>query len=831
MLRSCRYRPVFRRTGAPAPAVLLVIFSSLAVPRPAVSQVPTPDHVGVTWDFETGDLQGWTPTGSAFQFQPMRGDAPNRAQPGNHQGRYWVGTFGLLQAKQPTGTLTSRSFQIPRGALSFLVGGDSTFETRVELRVHEQIEPDWTFRYASGAGSGPMRRVEWDLTEVQGRMGAIRIVDESSTGYITADDFRFGPAVRPELPQFELLAPTRVFPPPRPRLVPVPVLRDRNVEEASRILEDAELELGTVRYRDSARPIGTVLDQNPRPDSLVIPGSAVSIVVARGVEVPNLREQLLADAERLLGRRLRLGQVARESSAAEPGLVLDQEPRPGSFAPLGTPINVIVAAPVEVPDVVGLDTAVARQILARRGLLFGERSRRVSGQPLGRVVAQRPEPGDSLPLERRVDVAVAAGVPVPPLIGLGAVVARQRVEEGRLIPGTVDSLPSASPTGTVIEQTPNAQELVPLNTQVDIVLAAAVPVPDLASNSENQARRRLEEAGLLLGGVDSIPSARLTGTVLEQTPAAGERVPLETPVNVLLAGAVPVPRVLDIPQVRARQGILGAGLSVGKVGRDTSESEPGTVLTQSPPGGARVPLETPVDLVVAMGVTVPALVGRDRLDARRELDRLRLGVGDITLRPDEEEPGTVIEQDPPAQTEVALGAPVDLVVSRWVAVPELVGRDTASADDIATDSLLDLAVVDRRLSFRPSGTVLEQEPEVGTEVPPGSPLRVVAARHVPPLLVGGVGLLTLLGIGGLLVRGRLRRKPGRRRRELHIGNKPQVHGFPDRAPQMEADRDPRGDLEIRWRAIVDPGEQTIETPGPLIEGECEAPPDGRPAGD
>jgi hypothetical protein len=46
-----------------------------------------------TLDFESGDLRGWVPTGTAFQNQPTLGDNPTargRGQPSHHQGRYWV---------------------------------------------------------------------------------------------------------------------------------------------------------------------------------------------------------------------------------------------------------------------------------------------------------------------------------------------------------------------------------------------------------------------------------------------------------------------------------------------------------------------------------------------------------------------------------------------------------------------------------------------------------------------------------------------------------------------------------------------------------------------
>jgi hypothetical protein len=49
---------------------------------------------GITWDFETGDLRGWSKTGDAFNSQPTYGDNPtarHRGQPSQHQGNYWIG--------------------------------------------------------------------------------------------------------------------------------------------------------------------------------------------------------------------------------------------------------------------------------------------------------------------------------------------------------------------------------------------------------------------------------------------------------------------------------------------------------------------------------------------------------------------------------------------------------------------------------------------------------------------------------------------------------------------------------------------------------------------
>lgn len=157
---------------------------------------------GFTLDFETGRTNGWTKTGTAFDHQPTYGDNPtarHRGQPSKHVGNYWVGTYekyqgsgsqqpGSVQGDSPTGTLTSSIFTIPSGSLSFLVGGGSSPQTRIELLVSGN-----RVLSVSGRGTETMHRVTWDLNPWAGQQGRIRIVDNASGGWghINADDFRF----------------------------------------------------------------------------------------------------------------------------------------------------------------------------------------------------------------------------------------------------------------------------------------------------------------------------------------------------------------------------------------------------------------------------------------------------------------------------------------------------------------------------------------------------------------------------------------------------------------------------------------------------------------
>jgi eukaryotic-like serine/threonine-protein kinase len=89
--------------------------------------------------------------------------------------------------------------------------------------------------------------------------------------------------------------------------------------------------------------------------------------------------------------------------------------------------------------------------------------------------------------------------------------------------------------------------------------------------------------------------------------------------------------------------------------------------------------------------------------------------------------GTVLRTDPPAGTALAVGAPVTLVVSRGVrpaparvVVPLVIG-------DRADDAAEDLAELGLRVEIEEGfpfgdrdGVVVDQAPDPGTPVPPGT---------------------------------------------------------------------------------------------------------------
>ena len=106
------------------------------------------------FDFESGSLDGWAKSGTAFNNQPTYGDNPTargRGQPANQQGDWWIASYenrpspsspaGLSQDDRPQGTLASPPFTIvASGKMSFLIGGGCDINlVRAELVINNEV--------------------------------------------------------------------------------------------------------------------------------------------------------------------------------------------------------------------------------------------------------------------------------------------------------------------------------------------------------------------------------------------------------------------------------------------------------------------------------------------------------------------------------------------------------------------------------------------------------------------------------------------------------------------------------------------------------------------
>ncbi|MDQ3441355.1 MAG: dehydrogenase, partial [Planctomycetota bacterium] len=160
-------------------------------------------------DFETGDLRDWTPSGTAFTGQPVKGDTVN-VRRGNmnsrHAGNFWVGTFEINQ-EGPRGVLTSKPFKVTHPWAMFLVGGGAN-DASVDIVLEKDNK---LFFHAAGDNHDDMSPVVVDMRPILGQRVYLRVVDDHSFswGHINFDDFKFY-AEEPKVKKRVILAPDAV---------------------------------------------------------------------------------------------------------------------------------------------------------------------------------------------------------------------------------------------------------------------------------------------------------------------------------------------------------------------------------------------------------------------------------------------------------------------------------------------------------------------------------------------------------------------------------------------------------------------------------------------
>jgi hypothetical protein len=146
------------------------------------------------FDFEQGDLQGWEREGTAWGARPVRGPVRGQGTVSGWRGRYFV--TSMHGGDRATGLLTSPSFVITGGRLTFRMSGGRDASLRVELVLVDAAGAATPVRTATSEGDGErMREVSWDVRPFQGQRARLLLVDQATGawGHLNADDFLLWP--------------------------------------------------------------------------------------------------------------------------------------------------------------------------------------------------------------------------------------------------------------------------------------------------------------------------------------------------------------------------------------------------------------------------------------------------------------------------------------------------------------------------------------------------------------------------------------------------------------------------------------------------------------
>ncbi len=408
------------------------------------------------------------------------------------------------------------------------------------------------------------------------------------------------------------------------------------------------------------------------------------------------------------------------------------------------------AAPssVRIPSLQCLSVADAEATLRQQQLRLGQIHQRPSSTcPNGGVVAQSPPRGTSVRPGTTVEVIVsntgtdqapAEGLIIPDLEGLTPAEAQNLLRREGLQIGQIGRESASAPLGTIVSQIPAAGSPATVGGRINITVAAEVRVPDLRRLSRADAIERLNEASLALGRVTEESSSQPSGSVIKQWPLPGVPAAAEDKIDITVAKGQLVPNLRNLGLNDAREKLREAGLQPGEVNSRPSDQQRGTIIEQQPPANASVRPGISVDVVLAATPVVPDLTGKTLDQSKQLLSGQLLSVGTITSKVSPQSQGTVLEQSPRANSEAPARSKINIVLAEGFETPGVVGLTLDEAGAELAKQLMRLGEVERQVAPDGDNRIVAQTPVAGASAALGVAIDVVV--RVPPTVPDLIGL-------------------------------------------------------------------------------------------
>jgi serine/threonine protein kinase/beta-lactam-binding protein with PASTA domain len=218
-------------------------------------------------------------------------------------------------------------------------------------------------------------------------------------------------------------------------------------------------------------------------------------------------------------------------------------------------------------------------------------------------------------------------------------------------------------------------------------------------------------------------------------------------------GDIEVPSLLGLTKDKAEAKLekLGLKLEVKDGTIASNKYDKGTIATQSVKAGRKVVKGTKVKVALSGGaseiqdtITVPKVEGMSEVEAKNELDKAGLNASVEYKFSSSVEQGKVIEQTPKANSEVADGSTVKIIVSQGqdqVQVPSVKGQDQATAISTLAASGLSADIQTAASDDFEAGKVISQGTEAGSYVAPNSKVTITVST--------GSGKVTIPTITGM----------------------------------------------------------------------------------
>ena len=273
---------------------------------------------------------------------------------------------------------------------------------------------------------------------------------------------------------------------------------------------------------------------------------------------------------------------------------------------------------------------------------------------------------------------------------------------------------------------------------------ANVVVPDVAGETQVDARIELQGIGFRVTPIAEANAIFEVGTVIRTEPAAGETVAEDSFITTYISvGPTPVviPTVEGSTQERAIEQLDGQGFTVEVLTARDNDIDAGLVISQSPAGGSDAAPGAVVQIVVSEGpetITFDDLIGRSVRDVAFTLGNLGL-IADFQPESSLDiAEGFVVRTEPAAGEVVRPGDTVIVFESTGpaiVEVPDFFGMSPQEAQALAAElgieiniSASPIPVSDQGLD----GRVATQNPDPGVEVTQGAVITLRLGDYIQP---------------------------------------------------------------------------------------------------
>ncbi len=285
---------------------------------------------------------------------------------------------------------------------------------------------------------------------------------------------------------------------------------------------------------------------------------------------------------------------------------------------------------------------------------------------------------------------------VPKVTGLQLNVARDLIL-GAHFEVAVIEVAHQEQSGTVIGESPDAGTRADKGSTVTLTVSQGpgdVAIPSVQGLDEAAARKLLEQYNVKVARVVQQSSAQFTtGEATGTNPGAGQSVPPQTAVTLLISSGAPlisVPDVVGDTQSAATTTLTKAGFNVNPQTQTSSTATAGNVISQNPAGNSAQAHGATITIVVATApatVPVPTVTGNPVNIATSTLTAAGFTVKTQTRKvTNQSDDGMVILQSPDAGAQVAKGTTVTITVGQYTATSSSTSTSTSKSSTSSSTS-------------------------------------------------------------------------------------------------------------------------------------------------